>query len=172
MKNIFIAFMLIFASIISEAKTAHQHILIDGSVVRCIDMQDFGQRAFKIKIKEVLTGAIRLQIHNLVCINNQGQMAHIPYALSRPFAYEKNGRTLSYEYSKAQVVVLNTEATKLLQKHEINPNLSSQEVVIYTDYLATDIFDISLQALEVIKVDKKVLDQGMTFWGSYRIRLQ
>lgn len=172
MKNIFIILILIFASIISEAKTAHQHILIDGSVARCIGMQDFGQRAFKIKVTEVLTGAIRLRIDNLVCIDNQGQMAYIPYALSRPFAHERNGRTLSYEYSKAQVVVLNIEATKLLQMREINPNLSFQKVVIYTDYLGTDIFDISLQALEVIKIDKKVLDQGMTTWGSYRIKLQ
>ena len=171
MKYIMIAFALLVAAP-ALAKSAHQHILIDGFVARCIDMQDFGQRAFTIKVTEVVTGAIRLRIDNLVCINNQGQMAQIPFALSRPFGYEKNNRTLSYEYSKAQAVVLNTEATKLLQKHEINPNLSSQKVVIYSDYLGTDIFDISLQALEVIKLDKKVLDQGMTFWGSYRIRLQ
>lgn len=148
-----------------------QHILIDGSVARCSDLSDLGSRAFRITMREVHTDAIVFQIENLVCVQNSEKMIHIPYALSRAFLYHKDARTLSYEYPKANVVVLNDENTAIYQSIAINPNLTIQNFVVNTKNLKVSAFNLSLQPLEVIKIDGQFYDQGMVFGGSYRINL-
>ncbi len=168
MLKMVLAFVVVgLSAVVVQAQNPTQHILIDGSVARCHDMSDYGSRAFKVKMIRSENNFLTFRLDNLVCIEQSGKMIHVPYALSSPFVFNKDGRTLSYEYTKANIVVLNTDATALYQTMAINPHVSSQEFVINTPDVK--VFDISLQPLEVIKIDGKFFDQGMTFGGSYRI---
>jgi hypothetical protein len=158
------------SSTVAQAAKPNQHILIDGSVARCSEMADYGSRAFRLTMIESSNSLLKFRLENLVCVNSADKMVHIPYALSRPFVHHKDGRTLSYEYTKGNVVVLNNEATAVYQTIAINPQLSSQEFSMNAGSLKT--FDLSLQALEVIKIDGQFFDQGMVAGGSYRIRFK
>ena len=157
----------------AEAKTVNNHILIDGSVARCAERADLGMRAFRLSVVDSQKHTTVMLVESLVCVAANGKMIHVPYALGQSFEYRNDaGRTLSYEYKKAQIVVLNTEATAVLQAIALDSSLTNQEITInHTAFKAT-VFDVSLQAVETIKVDGKLLDQGLVHGGSYRITIK
>lgn len=147
-------------------------VLPNGSVARCKEGGDTGTRAFRLTVKEVAVTTLKLQVDTLVCIRLEGKMALVPFALSEKQVFKNNGHVISYENIEASLAITNTEATALLDRVFLDLTQFSQEITLHTDKLRTRVFDVSLQSLEVIRIDGKAVDQGMRFSGSYRISLQ
>lgn len=173
LKNLVItAAILISAATVQALPIAISDILPNGSVARCKEGGDAGTRAFRLTIKEVTLAALTLQVDTLVCLRLEGKMTLVHYALSEKQVYRNNGHVISYEYGNASLAVMNTDATHLFDRINLDSTKFTQDVTVNIQTLPSLIFDVGLQMLEVIKIDDKIVDQGMKASGSYRINLQ
>lgn len=143
----------------------------NGSMARCQETSDAGIRAYRLSLKEISTTSLILNIDTLVCLRLEGQMTFVPYALSAKQTYHNNGHVIVYENIDASLLVTNAEATSLLARITIDTSRFSQEVKLDVQALKAKVFDISLQLLEVIRIDGKVVDQNVRTNGTYRINL-
>lgn len=146
-------------------------ILPNGSVARCSEGGDAGSRAYRLSLKEASENSLVLQIDTLICLRLEDKMTLIPYALSEKQTFKNNGHVIVYENIEASLAITNTEATALLARVTIDTTKFSQEVMLDLKALRFPAFDINLQFLEVIRIDGKVVDQGMRNNGTYRITL-
>lgn len=172
LKNFVItAALLISANFVQAAPKPLSDILPNGSVARCNEGGDAGSRAYRLAVKDVTTTGLTLQVDTLVCMRLEGKMTLVPYALSEKQVFKNNGHVISYENIEASLAITNTEATQLLARITLDTSKFSQEVVLDANVLRATVFDVSLQFLEVIRIDGKVVDQGMRANGTYRINL-
>ena len=172
LKNFAIATALVLSAISAKAfQSPISDVLPNGSVARCHESGDSGLRAYRLAIKEISATALTLQVDTLVCLRLEGQMTLIPYALAEKQVYKNNGHVISYENIEASLAITNTEATALLARVTLDTTKFSQEVTLDLQALRTRVFDVSLQMLEVIRIDGKVVDQGMRANGTYRVTL-
>lgn len=172
LKNIVIIAATLISTVTVQALPAVRGIIPNGSAVHCKEMADSGLRAFRLSIKETTFSALTLQVDTLVCLRYEGKMTLVPYALSEKQVYKNNGHVLSYEYGNASLAVTNTDATNLFSRIDLDATKFSQDVKVDLLLLPALIFDVSLHMLEVIKIDDKIVDQGMKANGSYRIDLR
>lgn len=173
LKNIVITAALLLSTVaVNALPTRISDILPNGSVARCNEGGDAGSRAFRLAIKNVSATSLTLQVDTLVCLRLEGKMSLVHYALSEKQVYKNNGHVISYEYGNASLAVTNTDATHLLDVINLDSTKFTQEVTLDIQRLPSLVFDVGLQMLEVIKIDEKVVDQGMRSSGSYRINLQ
>lgn len=172
LKNFVITAALLVSAISAQAlQSPITDILPNGSVARCHETGDAGTRAYRLAIKEISATSLALQIDTLVCLHLEGKMTLVPYALSEKQVYKNNGHVISYENIEASLAITNTEATALLARITLDTTKFSQEVTLDLQALRARVFDVSLQFLEVIRIDGKVADQGMRANGTYRITL-
>lgn len=146
-------------------------ILPNGSMARCQESSNSGIRAYRLSLKEISTTSLILNIDTLVCLRLEGQMTFVPYALSAKQTYHNNGHVIIYENIEASLLVTNSEATSVLARIKVDTSHFSQEIKLDIQALQTKVFDISLQLLEVIRIDGKVVDQNVRSHGTYRINL-
>lgn len=172
LKNIVIIATTLISTMTAEALPLIRGVLPNGSVARCKEGGDAGTRAFRLTIKETTFSDLTLQVDTLVCLHYQGKMTLVPYALSEKQVYKNNGHVISYEYGNVSLAVTNTDATDLFDRIALDSTKFSQDVKVNLLMLPAPIFDVSLQMLEVIKIDDKIVDQGIRANGSYRIDLQ
>lgn len=172
LKNFVICAALLVSAISAQAfQSPISDILPNGSVARCHETGDAGARAYRLAIKEISATSLTLQVDTLVCLSLEGKMTLIPYALSEKQVYKNNGHVISYENIEASLAITNTEATALLARVTLDTAKFSQEVTLDLQTLRARVFDVSLQFLEVIRIDGEVVDQGMHTNGTYRITL-
>lgn len=172
LKNFVISAALLLSAISAQAfQSPISDVLPNGSVARCHETGDAGLRAYRLAVKEISATALTLQVDTLVCLRLEGQMTLVPYALAEKQVYKNNGHVISYENIEASLAITNTEATALLARVTLDTAKFSQEVTLDLQALRARIFDVSLQFLEVIRIDGKVVDQGMRANGTYRISL-
>lgn len=171
LRNFFIVAAVLVSVVHTQAFSAISDILPNGSVARCHEGGDAGSRAYRLTIKDATATSLTLQVDTLVCLRFEGKMALIPYALAEKQVYKNNGHTISYENIDASLAITNTEATALLARVTLDTTKFTQEVVLDMKVLRTRVFDVSLQFLEVIRIDGKVVDQGMRANGTYRVTL-
>lgn len=172
LKNFVITAALLFSAISAQAlQPPISDVLPNGSVARCHEGGDAGTRAYRLAVKDISTTSLTLQVDTLVCLRLEGKMALVPYALSEKQIYKNNGHVISYENIEASLAITNTDATALLARVTLDTSKFSQEVTLDLQVLRTRVFDVSLQFLEVIRIDGKVVDQGMRANGTYRITL-
>ncbi len=173
LKNLVItAAILISAATVQALPTAVSDILPNGSVARCKEGGDAGSRAFRLTIKDLSAASLTLQVDTLVCLRLEGKMTLVHYALSEKQVYKNNGHVISYEYGNASLAVMNTDATHLFDRINLDSTKFTQDVTLNIQAVPSHVFDVGLQMLEVIKIDDKIVDQGMKASGSYRINLQ
>lgn len=172
LKNFVISAALLVSAISAQASQYPiSDILPNGSVARCNETGDVGTRAYRLAIKEITATSLTLQVDTLVCLRLEGKMTLAPYALSEKQVYKNNGHVISYENIEASLAITNTEATALLARVTLDTAKFSQEVILDLQTLRARVFDVSLQFLEVIRIDGEVVDQGMRTNGTYRITL-
>lgn len=167
----FVAALLISSFSAQAAQSPISDVLPNGSVARCHETGDAGSRAYRLTIKGVSATSLTLQIDTLICLRLEGKMTLVPYALSEKQFYKNNGHVISYENIEASLAITNTEATALLARVVLDTTKFSQEVVLDTQEIHTRVFDVSLQLLEVVRIDGKFVDQSMRANGTYRINL-
>jgi hypothetical protein len=164
--------LLISATTALAAPRAITDILPNGSLTRCREASDAGSRAFQLTMTDVTPTALTLKVDTLVCLRLEDSMTLVPYALAEKQIFKNNGHIISYENIEASLAITNTEATVVLGRLYLDLTKFSQNVIINSDALSARVFDISLQMLEVIRIDGKPVDQTVRTNGSYRITLK
>ncbi len=173
LKNFVIAAALFTSAITAfAAPWAATDILPNGSMARCKEVSDAGTRAFQLSTTEVTPMLLTLKVDTLICVRLEDSMTFVHYALGEKQSYKNNGHIVSYENIEASLAITNTEATAVLGRIYLDLSKFSQKVIIDTAALNARSFDISLQMLEVIRIDGKPVDQTVRDNGSYRITLK
>lgn len=172
LKNFVLSAAFLVSAISAQAlQSPISDVLPNGSVVRCHETGDAGTRAYRLTVKDLAPTALTLQVDTLVCLRLEGKMTLVPYALAEKQVYKNNGHVISYENIEASLAITNTEATALLARVNLDTTKFSQEVTLNLQTLRARVFDVSLQFLEVIRIDGEAVDQGMRNSGTYRINL-
>lgn len=173
MKILILMLSVLASSLSVFASDVDTKILIDGSVARCHSKSDIGQRSYHLKAIDMTDRHITMKLTTYVCASTNGELnLLVDWPLEAPYVYTNKSKTLSYEYPSAHLAVLNTEGTQLLQKINVDTSSSSQLFTIDTQTLRARVFDISLVSFEVIKVNNKIIDQGIRPSGTYRITIK
>lgn len=173
LKN-FVVIMALFISATTAFATSQSiaDILPNGSMTRCKEASHAGARSFQLTVTDITPTLLTLNVETFVCMHIEDSMTFVHYSLAEKQTFKNNGHTISYENIEASLAITNPEATAVLDRVYLDRSKFSQTVTIDTAALSTSVFDVSLQRLEVIKIDDKPVDQTVRASGSYRITLK
>ncbi|MEQ1722522.1 MAG: hypothetical protein ABL930_05060 [Pseudobdellovibrio sp.] len=168
MLNKMVLLSLLLFSVAGFSQTS-AFVLQDGSVAKCNESGDAGGRAFRIKVLSSDAAQVTMKLDTLICVQNNQSSILVPNPLANKAMYNNQKDILTYEISSAFIQVTNDEGTQELAQINIDTKLASQIIVLKTAGINLATVDMTIQALQIIKINNLFFDQGLIFGGRYRL---
>ncbi len=168
MQTKFFMFFILTALSTSSYAEPVRNIIKDGQVVVCKTPEENGTRVFEVNLKNLSKTQFMISVDTFLCENQNGIMKLKSLPFSNPTRANNTVENYSYEIIKTSILVLNNDNTELLIKLSINPDFSSQSLIINKSAISLDSVDVTLTGVGITKLNGKIVDEGPTSGGHWR----
>lgn len=144
-------------------------VVQNGSVIRCEETADVGQRAFRLQVIDVSDSSLLINLQTLVCtsVGETQKLALLP--ISAPHIMPLNNGAYTFEIGQPEIVVTNSEVTREIQRIPFDGRLSVQQLKIDRTLISEKSVDLTIMGIGLTKKNDIVEHQGPTNGGHFRL---